>query len=197
MERPALDSNITLSDFNDFYWLKEELAAFGKEVGLDTWGSKQEISERIACFLRTGKKNIGAKKRKQSTSTFDWNTEILHPETLITDNYKNTESVRAFFGENIGPHFKFNTLFMDWMKKNTGKTLGNAIEEWTRLNELKKSRAHQTDIAPQFEYNRYIRAFLSDNPALGIKDAIKYWKLKKAIRGANEYQRADLQLDDH
>lgn len=197
MERPTLDSNITLTDFNDFYWLKEELIAFCKEKELNTSGGKLEIAERIACFLQTGEKKAAVKKKSKPASTFDWNTEKLSLATFITDNYKNTENVRAFFSANIGQHFKFNTLFMDWMKQNIGKTLANAIEEWNRLNELKKSNVHQTEIAPQFEYNRYIRAFLADNPTLGTTDAIKYWKLKKAIRGTNEYEPSDLQLQDN
>lgn len=195
MERPSLDSNITLSDFKDFYWLKEELTAFCKKAGLSTSGGKLEISERIAYFLETGQKTVPTKKSAKFISKFDWNTAILSPETLITDSYKNTENVRTFFLEHIGKHFKFNTQFMDWMKKNTGRTLTHAVDEWNRLSEFKKSNIQQTEIAPQFEYNRYIRAFLADNPTLGTKDAIKYWKLKKAVRGNNEYQRNDLQMD--
>lgn len=194
MERPSLDSNITLSDFKDFYWLKEELTHFCKKVGLITSGAKLEISERIAYFLQTGQKTTPTKKSAKFISKFDWNTEKLSPETLITDNYKNTENVRMFFLEHIGKHFKFNTQFMDWMKKNTGRTLLNAVDEWNRLSEFKKNNLQQTEIAQQFEYNRYIRAFLADNPTLGTKDAIKYWKLKKTIRGNNDYQRDDLEL---
>ena len=83
------------------------------------------------------------------------------------------------------------------MKQATGKTLQDAVDEWKKINDLKKDKNYLTEIAPQFEYNRYIRAFLADNPALTTKDAMKYWKLKKAQRGSNAYERADLKLVEH
>lgn len=39
-----------------------------------------------------------------------------------------------------------------------------------------------------------MRAFLSDNPELSSKDAMKYWKLKSQKRGTNEYEKNDLIL---
>ena len=54
-KRPNLDRNITLADFNDFYWLKEELADFCKRVGISTSGGKIEISDRIRHYILTGK----------------------------------------------------------------------------------------------------------------------------------------------
>nr|MDA3891554.1 DUF6434 domain-containing protein [Salinivirgaceae bacterium] len=58
-----------------------------------------------------------------------WNTEKLTTETEITDNYKNTENVRALFKNQIGDKFKFNVKFMNWMKYAQGKNLGDAIEQ--------------------------------------------------------------------
>ncbi|MGL5913858.1 MAG: DUF6434 domain-containing protein [Bacteroidales bacterium] len=62
------------------------------------------------------------KKFEKPHSNFDWNVERLTLETIITDNYKNPENVRAFLTTEIGKHFKFNVLFMNWMKQNNGKT---------------------------------------------------------------------------
>lgn len=46
----------------------------------------------------------------------------------------------------------------------------------------------------QFEYNRYMRAFLNNNPSLSIKDVITYWKLKPAKRVTNVYEHSNLDL---
>ena len=48
---------------------------------------------------------------------------------------------------------------MKWMKENIGKTLDDAITEWKRIEELKKDHNYVSEINPQFEYNRYMRAF--------------------------------------
>ncbi len=102
--------------------------------------------------------------------------------------------MRRFFIQEIGSHFRFNVVFMRWMKENVGKTLGDAIMEWKRIEALTKDRNYVSEISPQFEYNKYMRAFLKDNPHLSGKDAMKFWKLKSAQRGSNEYDKKDLEL---
>ena len=195
MQRPILNQNITRQDFEDFYWLKEELVAFCKEQGIDRNGGKIEIANRISQFLDTG---VIVKKEKtnskKTSSKFNWNDTVLSLETLLTDNYKNSENVRAFFLKNIGSHFHFTVDFMNWTKENAGKSLAEAVSEWHRQHVLKKDKSYKTTIASQFEYNKYMRAFLLDNPEKTSKDAMAFWKLKKAIRGTNEYAKSDLEL---
>lgn len=194
MERPVLDKDILLTDFNEFYWLKEELVAFCKIVGISTSGSKIELTSKIQEYLTTGTIPSNIKNAKPATSKFDWNSEPLDKSTIITDNYKNTENVRAFFTNQIGANFSFNVKFMNWMKLNVGKTLNDAMDEWKNLKEIKKDKNYKTEIDPQFEYNRYMRAFLADNPNLSSKDAMSFWKIKSKNRGSNEYERTDLEL---
>jgi hypothetical protein len=195
MDRPTLNDSISLQDFKDFYWLKEELVAFCKTKGISSLGGKIDIANRIALFLETGQivKNVGNTSEK-ATSKFDWNKEELTLETVITDNYKSSENVRQFFMQQIGSHFHFTVDFMKWIKSNSGKNLGDAIAEWQRLEEQKKDKNFKTDIAPQFEYNRYMRDFLADNPDMSSKDAMKYWQLKRATRGEKTYNKSDLNL---
>ena len=52
--------------------------------------------------------------------------------------------------------------FQKWLKSNTGKTYGQAIEAYNQILEEKKKT--KTTIEPQFEYNTYIRDFFADNP---------------------------------
>ncbi|RYX82909.1 cytoplasmic protein [bacterium] len=196
MDRPELSDKISIDDFTSFYWLKKELTVFCKIKGINTTGSKIEITERIKGFLTTGQKTIQAKNETPKTaSTFDWSTSVLSLDTVLTDNYKSTENVRAFLKSQIGNHFRFTIDFMKWAEQNTGKTLGDAITKWNGLYNLKKDKNYKTKIAPQFEYNRYMRAFLADNPDKTMKDAIRFWKLKRGLRGDNEYAESDLLLD--
>ena len=189
MNRPILDTSITLDNFKNYYWLKEELTAFCKMVGINSMGSKIELTNKITEYLETGIiTNIYAKT--PAKSKFDWNNETLTLETIITDNYKNTENVRSFMKQQIGNHFRFDTEFMNWMKTNAGKTLKNAIEAWHETQNDKSKRK----IAPQFEYNTYIRDFFADNRGKQLKDAIHFWKLKRNSKGDNRYAKEDLNL---
>ena len=57
-KRPNLDKNLDVKTFKEYYYLKEELIDFCRKNDLQTTGSKTELTERIAIFLDTGKKNI-------------------------------------------------------------------------------------------------------------------------------------------
>jgi hypothetical protein len=125
-KRPKLNTQISIQDFNSFYWYKEELKDFCRSENLDKRGGKIELAKRIEKFLQTGER-VPHQEIKSKTSRFDWNTEKLTSGTEITDNYTNTENVRAFFKNQVGDNFKFNVKFMNWMKTAQGKTLGDAV----------------------------------------------------------------------
>ncbi len=194
-QRPNLSKEISIKDFKDFYWLKKELIEFCRNEGLRTSGGKIEISQRIENYLTTGLKELKQVKEKtKPKSNFDWKNEKLSIETIITDNYKNTKNVRLFFQNQIGKKFKFNVKFMNWMKTNSGKTLEDAIIEWEQINSENRKRTEPTKIAPQFEYNTYLRDFLIDNPNSKREIGIKLWNIKKTLRGNNKYKKTDLKL---
>lgn len=192
-KRPPLNKKISVKDFRDFYWLKEELIAFCKTTALKRTGSKIELANRIEHYLKTGEKET-SKPKQLKQSKFDWNIELLSLQTVITDNYKNTENVRQFFINEIGTSFKFNVVFMNWMKNNTGKTLQEAVHAWEKIRHEKKSNKRPKNIAPQFEYNTYLRDFLADNPDKNRSIGITLWKIKKSMRGDNVYDKSDLKL---
>ena len=90
----------------------------------------------------------------------------------------------------IGSSFSFHVPFQKWLKNNTGKTYGEAIEAYYQILEDKKKR--KTKIDKQFEYNTYIRDFFADNKGRSLEDAIQCWKYKKSIPGHNRYEKSDL-----
>jgi hypothetical protein len=190
-KRPELNTGISIDDFKDFYWYKEELIDFCRKENLDKRGGKIELANRIKAFLETGER-IPHQEKGLKTSRFDWNTAKLTIETEITDNYKNTENVREFFKNQIGDRFKFNVKFQDWMKTAQGKTLGDAIEQWVSITNRKRTDKSEKQIAPQFEYNTYIRDFMKDNPGKSLQNAINSWKIKKSKPGDNKYSKSDL-----
>lgn len=193
-KRPPLDKKISSKDFKEFYWMKAELQSFCKSESIPQTGSKIELAERIIQYLETGTNPEIKKTTKRSLSKFDWQNEELSLKTVITDNYKNTENVREFFSKHLGSSFKFNVKFMQWMKSNLGKTLGDAINAWKEIKMQNKLSTTKKDIAPQFEYNTYLRDFLLANPTMSRSIGIKLWKIKKTMRGNNVYQKADLKF---
>ena len=184
-ERPELSLNISVDTFKNYYFLKEELVDFCRQNGLQTSGSKQELTERIACFLETGKKTKTNPKPKSTVNIGD-----ITEDTLIEPNIVCSEKHRAFFKEKIGKTFSFNVAFQKWLKSNAGKTYADAIQAYYAILEEKKKS--KTVIDKQFEYNTYIRDFFADNNGMSLDEAIICWKYKKSLKGHNRYEKTDL-----
>jgi 8-oxo-dGTP diphosphatase len=64
---------------------------------------------------------------------FDWHSAAITRTTPITATYRSTQNVRRFFRTQCGEDFKFDRLFMAWMKASAGRTMGDAADEWTRI----------------------------------------------------------------
>ena len=186
MERPELTKDLSSELFKEFYYLKEELVAFCRMNKLLASGSKQELTERIAYFLETGKEKKVTVQKKKSEAL-----EELTTSTLIEENIICSEKHRAFFKEKIGKSFSFNVAFQKWLKANAGKTYQDAIEAYIQILEEKKKG--KTTIDKQFEYNTYIRDFFEDNLNKTLEEAIKCWKYKKSLKGHHRYEKEDIE----
>ncbi|MBP7689929.1 MAG: hypothetical protein KA765_18570 [Thermoflexales bacterium] len=177
MTRPPLTCQLTADDFRSFYWLKAELLAFCREKGLSTSGAKTDLAERIALFLETGQRFAPAQVTRRAAS--DPVPETLTRTTIIDANWRCGERLRAFFLQEIGPHFHFNGLMRDFIRQGAGQTLGAAIDAWQADQ---AAPHHETNIAPQFEYNRFMRDFFKANPGRTRQYAIAAWQISKARR---------------
>lgn len=185
--RPRLRKGLSSETFREYYYLKEELVAFCRINGLPAAGSKQELTDRIAFFLDTGKTLPPAEKRIMATGKPDAD---ISRTSIIEDGIVCSETHRAFFKKEIGSGFSFNVRFQQWLKANAGKTYGDAIAAYDKILEEKK--AGKNPIGKQFEYNTYIRDFFADNAGKTLDDAIRCWKYKKSLKGHNQYERSDL-----
>ena len=174
----------------DFYWLKYELMNFFREIGISSSGGKIEIANRISEYLETGKVT---KKATTKKSKLPKATQPIINETVIGIEYRTYKEKKKYLQSVIGNQFHFTIHLLDYFKKNTGKqTYGDLVKEWYKEQELMKNPNFVKEIAPQFEYNTYIRDFMKDNPDKTRNDAIKYWKIKMSEPGSNKYSKEDL-----
>jgi hypothetical protein len=184
-DRPHLDLKLNSETFRQYYYLKEELVDFCRKNNLQTTGNKEELTERIAVYLDSGKKTVKKQKAKKKCSI-----DEITLDTLIEENFICSQIHRQFFIEHIGEGFTFNVPFQKWLKENTGKTYRESIDAYNQLLIDKKN--NKTKIGKQFEYNTYIRDFFNDNKDKTLDDAIKCWKYKKSLKGHNKYEKNDL-----
>lgn len=184
-QRPDLTVKTDAETFRSFYYLKEELVEFCRENKLSVSGTKAELTERIAYFLKTGEVLKPDVKKKSVVYTGN-----ITEDTFIEADIVCSEKHRAFFTEKIGRTFSFNVAFQKWLKSNSGKTYKEAVEAYYKILEEKKKG--KTVIDKQFEYNTYIRDFFEDNKGKSLEEAIICWKYKKSRRGHNRYEPSDL-----
>jgi hypothetical protein len=187
--RPDLTKEIAAEEFNNYYWLKEELQSFCREHEMSAAGSKIELTERIARFLTTGEK-LKPQRRKQPAGKKQVSEAPLSLDTIITEDHRCSQQVRAFF-TSIIPKFHFSTYIQQFFKENTGKTYQDVVTAWYKEAERKKDPAYKKNkLAPQFEYNQFTRDYFADpqNKGKSREDAIKAWKKVKSLPGDNTYK---------
>lgn len=184
--RPNLTKETSINDFKDYYWLKEELQSFCRGNGISASGPKVEIADRIEVFLRTGE--IKKPARKSSINKKSQSKSELSLDTIISEHHRCSQDVRAFF-KTVIPKFHFSTNIQNYLKNNVGKTYRDVVEAWYEEEERKKDPLYTKEIAPQFEYNRFIRDFFADPKNVGESrgSAIKAWNEMKALPGSNKY----------
>ena len=183
--RSELNDKLDADTFRSYYYLKQELIDFCRKNALPVSGGKRELTDRIACFLETGKIPAFCAKRKTIART-----DMISEDAIIEPDIVCSERHRAFFTQKIGRRFSFNVSFQKWLKANAGKTYADAIAAYDRIQA--ERRRGKTEIDGQFEYNAYIRDFFADNPEKRLQDAIACWKYKKSLPGHNRYERSDL-----
>ncbi|WP_077321521.1 DUF6434 domain-containing protein [Virgibacillus proomii] len=177
---------MSVESFKNYYWLKEELLSFCRENGINASGSKIEISDRIETFIRTGE--IKKPTRKLKSNKKIQPQANLSLDTVITENHRCSQNVRAFF-KSIIPKFHFSTYIQNYFKNNVGKTYRDVVDAWYEEIERKKDSSYKKNIAPQFEYNQFIRDFFADprNQGKRREEAIEAWNEIKKLPGSNKY----------
>ena len=184
--RPELRKDLEVKDFLSYYWLKEELQVFCRENGMSAAGSKMEITDRIAAFLQTGEINKPAKKKKSPSKDV---LSELNLDTVITENHRCSQTVRAFF-KSVIPKFHFSTYIQNYFKENAGKTYRDVVHAWYEEEERKKNPSYKNQIGSQFEYNQFTRDYFADpkNKGSNREEAIKAWNVLKKLPGSNKYR---------
>jgi len=195
--RPDIAGIRSGAELRRWYWLKDELLAEARRVGVKATGGKFLLLERICHHRDTGETVFPGDVRKKPESKFDWHSAPLAGDTVITDSYRNTQNVRRWFKSNVDTAFKFNIAFMEWMKRNAGKTLNEAADAWQHQKAEALRPDYKTEIKAHNQFNQYTRDFLADNPDKGMKEVRKYWALKRQLpseNGRHVYERSDLEL---
>ena len=199
MERPDFEKIKSGREFNQWYWLKDEMVEICKLSNLPTIGRKFDLRDRIMFALDNDGKIKSKSLAHKPKSKFNWAKSELTLKTEITDNISFGPNFRKFMKSQIGDNFTCNSDFMDWVKSNIGKTLECSIKEYHRLEKRKDDPDFRRNIADNNMFNQYMRDFMEDNPNQSLESVRKFWMLKKRRpmkNGFVKYDKSDLLLGE-
>ncbi|MEM8634874.1 MAG: DUF6434 domain-containing protein [Pseudomonadota bacterium] len=199
MEDPVRpDFNLAMSRdmFEFWYWPKFELERICSLLNLSKVGSKAELRDRIALYLENP--NVPQPKRsRRPRDETNWAKAALTLETVITASITFGPNVRGFFKREIGKRFTCNSDFMDWVRDNTGSTLGDAIGAWHMLERRKDDPSFRREIAQHNNFLQYLRDFADAFPDRSLDDAKRCWdqkKIRPAVRGKVVFELQDMRF---
>ena len=183
--KPALRPGISVTEYRAYYWMKDDLIVFARQLGLPTHGYKPELSARIDRRLRGISET--AEPERKSKGPRDSDQPLQRDSPVI--NYKSDDKTRAFFKSQIGPEFHFTYLLNQYRLAHDKLTYGDLVDVWVAERDRRRSRDYRPAIAEQGKYNRFIRDFFDDerNKGKSLADAAKAWNAIKNKRGEPRY----------
>jgi hypothetical protein len=162
--RPALTADLTAEEFERWYWLRAELAAFCRAEHLPRSGSKAELA--AAVVARLGGAAVPVTRRRATVP----DQQPLGPDAPIPGTVRCDQRLRDWFRSQIGPGFRFTVPFQRWLHDHAGRPYSEAVAAWWEL-------AAQTSrpIESQFEHNAFTRSYRAEHPGCTAADVREAW----------------------
>ena len=170
--RPTLDARLDPHLFRDHYWLKSELAAFCRSQGLRTDGPKTILAHRVEASLR-GEPPASEPAPRRNTAM----PATFTRSTVIGPGWRCSQDLRAFFTAEMGRPFHFDGVMRARIHDGFGVTLGQILDEAV----CGVRSVSTSEIAPQFEYNRFVRAFRAASPGARHQQVVTAWRAYRNI----------------
>lgn len=153
--RPPVEAVTTEQDLRRWYWLRTELVAMARARRIPSGGSKIELTERIADALAGRDPQPAPRSRPRPRPR---PSGPLAGSTVLPAGQRCTQELRAYLRERIGPTFRFDGPLRELISAGD-VTLDAVVAHWHAT----RSRG-PSEIAPQFEYNRFTRQWRAANP---------------------------------
>ena len=183
--RPKLRRGMSVATFRSYYWMKADLVAFARELGVATNGYKPELTARIERRLR-GLPGAGRPERPRPRER-DSDAPIRRGTPVV--NYWSDAKTRAFFISQIGRGFHFTYRLNQYRIAHDNLTYGDLVDEWLAEHRRRQDDDYHAPLAEHGKYNRYVRDFFADplNRGKTMRDAASAWNAVKFRRGDPRY----------
>lgn len=171
--RPELTAALCGRELMRWYWLKDELPAFARELGIRTTGGKEVLARRIAAALDGVPFDEPARVARAGTAQL---AGELTSATVIPAGQRCSQVVRAWFVAQVGASFGFDATMRAFFTETDGtQTLQDALDHY-RANRDQGAKP----IDAQFEYNRFTRAWHDAHPGGNRHELLRAWRAYRA-----------------
>ncbi|MCC2252734.1 SAP domain-containing protein [Virgibacillus sp. AGTR] len=188
--------NMSVKEFSQHYWYKEELKRICIDCKIPSHGTKAELESKIKNYL-SGKK-VGDNRQKVSNIRKGVrSTKITVATKLIPEGFKFNQTAREFFANYYNvPKFKFTKEMASALREaerqgDLNMTVGDLIKIYEKG---KNGEENHSIISPEektYQWNNFVRDFNKDTRTQCMKNKMKIaaflWNYVKTNPGPKEY----------
>ena len=189
----ALSPTMTVREFENGYWYREQLKDFAASIGLPaaTKLRKDELEKAILVFLRTGKKALPTRRALRKTGVKDLERGLSMK--LRIQNYTSNRITKTFIKEQArllapdvrkksGCWYRLNRWREEQIATGKNPTYGDLVRQYIALNQM--ARFEQIPIAC---YNNFVADYLKANKGAARKEVIAAWEELKTLDAPKDY----------
>lgn len=173
--RPEATPALTGAELLRWYWLKSELAALARQLGVRTGGGKQELTQRVAAAL-----DGLAAPEATSRAPVPRSKQLSGPlgrDTVIPPGQRSSQLLREFFEHELGPAFSFDARMRAFIAEG-GHTLDQALNFWRSG----RGERPMSEIGAQFELNAFLRDWHTRHRGGTRSEAMAAWRIHRTPR---------------
>lgn len=159
---PEFNTEMTIEEFDSYYWYKEELIQICRKCHLPTYGTKSELQEYIHQFLvGISPKDIQPRRIRLSSNN-QLKAADMSPKTpLLESGFSLNNEARKFFASYFGvKKFSFTkAMGIKWRtiqeEQNFSATIQDLIDCYGKKIESKEEQT--------YEWNHFVKDFFEDD----------------------------------
>jgi hypothetical protein len=189
----TLSRTMTLREFENGYWYREELKDFAQDLGIPgaTKLRKDELEKAIIVFLRTGRAALPTKRSLSKTGLKDLERGLSLK--LRIAHYTSNRETKDFIIEQArrlapgvrrksGVWYRLNRWREEQVTSGARPTYGDLVRQYITLNKMQ--RFERIPIAC---YNNFVAEFLEAEKRATRAEVIAAWNELKELDAPKDY----------
>jgi hypothetical protein len=188
-----LSPTMTLTEFENGYWYREDLKDFGLRIGIPSAASlrKDELERAIIAFLRSGTLKAPTERalRKKGVKDLEKGLTLKLP----IENYTSNRETKGFIirearkldpsiGEKSGAWYRLNRWREDQVTAGKRPTYGDLVRQYIALNKVESFEK-----IPHGRYINFLAEYLAAEKNATHERARKAWKELKTLDVPKNY----------